>query len=59
MINDRAVGKVKRSYKAGLVSIKLAINDKQENPDLSWDDFDAWKVQPALNKKVKIRCYIF
>jgi hypothetical protein len=54
------VGKVQEVHKAGMVQIKLAINDLQQNPNLKFKELDAWnKKVPKQVPAYKVRCYIF
>jgi hypothetical protein len=57
---DLAIGKVKDPHKAGIVSIKLSVNDKTKNGSIDFTKYAAWKKPPPkrpMNKKV--RAYLF
>ena len=58
--NDKAIGKVSEDHEAGMLQIKLSINNKTENGSVDFKAFDAWKKPPPrrLGSK-KIRCFIF
>ena len=57
---DKAIGKVKNEFEAGLIQIKIAVNDKKVNPNVNWKSLDAWKKPPPKRlKSQKIRCFIF
>ena len=43
---DLAIGKIKDDYKAGIVSVKLAIHNKSKNGPLDWGKLAAWKKPP-------------
>ena len=60
MKNDQAIGKVTNDYEAGLIQMKISINDKKKNGPINYSQFPAWKKPPPrrLNSK-KIRCFIF
>ena len=58
--NDKAVGKVSEDHEAGMIQIKLSINNATMNGPVDFKTFDAWKKPPPrrLGSK-KIRCFIF
>lgn len=57
---DLAKGKVKNSYEAGLVSLKITLNHKSKNGPIDYKKLDAWKKPPPKRlKSYKIRCFIF
>ena len=60
MKNDKAIGKVDEDHEAGLIQLKLSINDKAANGSVEYKQHEAWKKPPPrrLNTK-KIRCFIF
>lgn len=60
MKNDKAIGKVDEDHEAGLIQLKLSINDKAANGSAEYKQHEAWKKPPPrrLNTK-KIRCFIF
>ena len=60
MKNDKAIGKVDEDHEAGLIQLKLSINDKTANGSVEYKQHEAWKKPPPrrLNTK-KIRCFIF
>lgn len=60
MTADLAKGKVKNEFEAGLVQLKMTINDKKNNGPLEFSKHDAWKKPPPKRlRSWKIRCFIF
>lgn len=60
LTNDLARGKVKNSYDAGMIQVKIAINHKQKNGPVDFKKLNAWKKPPAKRLgSWKIRCFIF
>ena len=57
---DKAVGKVENDYDAGMLQLKLAINDVQKNGMVDFEKMPGWKKKPPrrLGSK-KIRCFIY
>lgn len=57
---DLSLGKVKNSWEAGLVQVKLSINHKTKNGPIDYKNLNAWKKPPPKRlSSWKIRCYIF
>jgi len=57
--NDLALGKVKEPQKAGIISIKMSLNDPSKEM-IDFKNFDAWKRKPQKRLDItKIRCYVF
>ena len=57
---DKYYGKVKNDYDAGMVQIKMAINDLEKESPVDWRRFQAWKDPPNIRLNAcKIRCYIY
>lgn len=58
--NDKAIGRVSEDHEAGMLQIKLSVNNKQMNGPVDYKTFDAWKKPPPrrLGSK-KIRCFLF
>lgn len=57
---DLAIGKVTDAYKAGIISIKLAIHDRTKDGPVNFEAFDAWKKPPAKRMNIKtVRVYLF
>ena len=60
LTNDRAIGEVENAHDAGMIQIKLAINDLQRNPPVVWNQWPAWKEKPKKRSEPRIlRCYIY
>jgi hypothetical protein len=60
MIPDLSVGKVKDTYKAGVISFRLSIHDKRQGGPIQYKDFKAWSKDPPKRMGVrKVRAYIF
>lgn len=58
--NDLAIGTVKNAYEAGLIQVKMSINDRQTNGPCDFSKLDAWKKPPPRRlQSFKIRCFIF
>ena len=57
---DRALGKVKEDCNAGLIGMKISINNESINGPITFKDYPAWsqKMPKRLDAK-KVRCYIF
>lgn len=57
---DLAIGEVKESWKSGMISFKLSVNNKSQNGSVYFRDFDAWKKPPPKRlSSWKIRAYIY
>ena len=57
---DLAKAKVTKSYEAGLISVKISINNKTKNGPAEFKKQDSWKKLPAKRlSSWKIRCFIF
>jgi len=57
---DLAKGKVKNSWEAGLISVKLSLNHKSKNGAVNFAQQEAWKKPPPKRlSSWKIRCFIF
>jgi hypothetical protein len=57
---DLAKGKVTKSYEAGLISVKLSINNKTKNGPADFKKQETWKKPPTKRlASWKIRCFIF
>jgi hypothetical protein len=57
---DLALGKVKDSWMAGLVSVKIAISHKRVTGNVNYKQMDAWKKPPPKRlNSWKIRCFLF
>jgi hypothetical protein len=57
---DLSIGKVTESHKAGLISFKLSIHDKNKDGPIKFEHFDAWKKLPLKRLPVKkVRAFIF
>ena len=60
LTNDLAIGKVQNAYDAGMIQIKLSINDLQKNPPVVWNQYPTWREKaPKRLTPMKVRCYIF
>ena len=60
LTNDRAIGEVKEAHEAGMIQIKLSINDLQRNPPVVWSQYPTWKEKPVKRPMArKLRCYIY
>ena len=60
MTNDLAVGKVSHDWKAGMVSIKLSINDVTKNGPVDFKKYDCWKKPPPKRMSSwKVRAFLF
>lgn len=60
MTCDLAVGKVTKSYEAGLIQVKLSFNHKTKNGPVDFSKLEAWKKPPPKRlRSWKIRCFIF
>ena len=60
MKNDKAIGKVENDYEAGLIQIKMSINQKHTNGAVDYKQYEAWKKPPPRRlQSKKIRCFIF
>lgn len=58
--NDKAIGKVAEDHEAGMIQLKLSINDKNHNPSIDFKQYAAWaKPPPRRLGSKKIRCFIF
>lgn len=56
---DLSVGKVKESYKSGVISFKLSIHDRRDGP-INYKEHKAWAKDPPKRMGVrKVRAYIF
>lgn len=42
LINDKSMGKIQESYKAGMISFRLSIHDQTNFGDVDWDFVPAW-----------------
>lgn len=42
LINDKSVGKITESYKAGMISFRLTIHDQTRRGDVDWSYVPAW-----------------
>lgn len=57
---DPAVGEVKNTNDAGMLSFKISIHDVSANGAINFKEFDAWKKPPAKRAiPVVIRAYIY
>ena len=59
--NDLSVGKVADAHKAGIISFRLAINDRSKIKTINYEDYAAWKT-PLKNRPAKVykaRIYIY
>lgn len=57
---DKYYRKVKNDYEAGMIQIKLAINDLEREVPVNWRQYPAWKEDPPRRLTVcKVRCYIY
>jgi len=60
MTADLAKGKVTKTYDAGLIQVKIALNHRTKNGPTDYKQFNAWKKPPAKRlRSWKIRCFIF
>ncbi len=60
LINDTSIGKVTEPEKAGLISFKLSIHDKDTNGENEFQKCIAWKKPPPKRPIIKkVRGYIF
>jgi hypothetical protein len=57
---DLSIGKIKDSYKAGIISLKISIHDKTKDGPINFKDHPTWAVEPKKRMGVKtVRAYIF
>ena len=58
---DKAEGYIENDYEAGMIQIKLSINDVFKNGRLDFKKFPTWAKNPPkrLHTVSKIRCFIF
>ena len=57
---DLSFGKVKESYKSGIISVKISIHDKSKSGAIQFKDHKAWSKDPPKRMGVKkVRAYIF
>lgn len=60
MKNDKAIGKVDNDYEAGLIQVKISINEKHSKGPCDYKNFEAWKRPPPRRlMSKKVRCFIF
>jgi hypothetical protein len=60
LLPDLSMGKVSDYHKAGIISVKLSINDKLKNGPIDFNQFDAWKKPPPKRPtNFKVRAYVF
>jgi hypothetical protein len=58
--NDPAIGTVVNAHEAGMLQIKLSVNDVKQNGSIDFKQYKAWEKPPARRlKSQKIRCFIF
>lgn len=58
---DKAIGEIENDYEAGMIQLKLAINDVAMNGRINFKELSAWAKNPPKRLKTvsQIRCYIF
>ena len=57
---DLSKGKVSNSWEAGLIQVKLSINDITKNGNVDFTKLEAWRKPPPKRlSSWKIRCFIF
>jgi hypothetical protein len=56
---DMAIGKVKDHHKAGMISVKLSINDVALNGPIDFATFPAWGKVPKRPKLFKVRIFLY
>ena len=56
---DRAIGEVDDYYKAGIVGIRIAINDNTADGEIDWKKTIFGKKIPRRPGNLKVRAYIF
>ena len=57
---DHSVGEIKDPQKSGLISIRLAINDRTDNGDIDWDYVPNWSEdRPEAPSFYNVRAHIF
>lgn len=60
LTNDKALGEVSESYKAGMISFRLSIHDQTNNGDVDWDFVPAWSMDLSDDPdQYPIRCHIY
>lgn len=60
MTNDLAKGKIKNSWEAGLIQVKMCFSNKTQAGPINYKQFAAWKKPPPKRlRSWKIRCFIF
>ena len=60
LVNDRSVGEITESYKAGMISFRLSIHDQTRKGDVDWDYVPAWSNVIANEPtKYPIRWYVY
>ena len=58
--NDLAVGEIKKTHEAGMIQMKLTINDLQKEAMKNLELIEAWKKPPPTrNESYMLRCFIF
>ena len=60
LINDKSVGAITESYKAGMISFRLTIHDQTRRGDVDWSYVPAWSTNIA-NEPIRypIRWYVY
>jgi hypothetical protein len=61
MIPDLSIGKIKDSYKAGVISVKLTIHNKTAKGPVNFSEFPTWK-EKVNSKRIglkTVRAYIY
>ena len=61
LIPDLAIGKIKDSHKAGLISIKISIHDRSKNGPIDFKEKKAWASE-IKKKRIGVKCvraYVF
>lgn len=60
MYPDLCVGKVKNTYKAGIISFKLSIHNVTDRGPIDFKNYESWKKKvPKRSLPLKIRAYIY